>query len=111
MHCIIKRTLEFINSNSRWVHAMESSNQKEFVAAADAYFEVDGLEASLFKIHGPLSILKVKSCVAKAIILRTLADERWFGYGCNKCGSMAGRKIVGPNSEMLGNVRTIIRQT
>ncbi|XP_071718423.1 uncharacterized protein [Rutidosis leptorrhynchoides] len=42
---------------------------------------------------------QVKSCVAKATIIRTLADEGWFGYGCTTCGTKAGRKIVGPNAE------------
>ncbi|KAL8241163.1 hypothetical protein R6Q59_014518 [Mikania micrantha] len=45
--------------NSRWVHAMEWSGQKEFVASVDAPFEVDGSEAGLLKSHGPLSFLKV----------------------------------------------------
>ncbi|KAK1409627.1 hypothetical protein QVD17_36155 [Tagetes erecta] len=45
--------------NSRWVHAMEWSGQKEFVASPDVSFEVDGSEAGLFKTHGPLSFLKV----------------------------------------------------
>nr|XP_043633918.1 serine carboxypeptidase-like [Erigeron canadensis] len=45
--------------NSRWVHAMEWSGQKEFVASADVPFEVEGSEAGLLKTHGPLSFLKV----------------------------------------------------
>ena len=45
--------------NSRWVHAMEWSGQKEFGATADVPFKVDGSEAGLFKTHGPLSFLKV----------------------------------------------------
>ncbi|KAL9994748.1 putative carboxypeptidase C [Helianthus debilis subsp. tardiflorus] len=45
--------------NSRWVHAMEWSGQKQFGAAPDVPFEVDGSEAGLFKTHGPLSFLKV----------------------------------------------------
>ncbi|KAI7749863.1 hypothetical protein M8C21_027528, partial [Ambrosia artemisiifolia] len=45
--------------NSRWVHAMEWSGQKQFGASPDVPFEVDGSEAGLFKTHGPLSFLKV----------------------------------------------------
>ncbi|KAI3748587.1 hypothetical protein L6452_11759 [Arctium lappa] len=45
--------------NSRWVHAMEWSGQKEFVSSADASFMVGGSEAGLFKTHGPLTFLKV----------------------------------------------------
>ncbi|KAG8387675.1 hypothetical protein BUALT_Bualt02G0046000 [Buddleja alternifolia] len=45
--------------NSRWVHAMEWSGQKEFVAASTTPFSVDGVEAGLHKGHGPLTFLKV----------------------------------------------------
>lgn len=45
--------------NSRWVHAMEWSGQKEFVAAPTIPFTVDGVEAGLQKGHGPLTFLKV----------------------------------------------------
>ncbi|KVI09702.1 Peptidase S10, serine carboxypeptidase [Cynara cardunculus var. scolymus] len=45
--------------NSRWVHAMEWSGQKEFGASADVPFMVGGSEAGLFKTHGPLTFLKV----------------------------------------------------
>ncbi|KAL0390563.1 UNVERIFIED_CONTAM: Serine carboxypeptidase 3 [Sesamum calycinum] len=45
--------------NSRWVHAMEWSGQKKFVAAPTIPFSVDGLEAGLQKGHGPLTFLKV----------------------------------------------------
>ncbi|KAL6586445.1 Serine carboxypeptidase-like 49 [Orobanche minor] len=45
--------------NSRWVHAMEWSGQKEFVASSEVPFEVDGCEAGLLTSHGPLSFLKV----------------------------------------------------
>ncbi|KAK6138113.1 hypothetical protein DH2020_028153 [Rehmannia glutinosa] len=45
--------------NSRWVHAMEWSGQKKFVAAPMIQFSVDGLEAGLQKGHGPLTFLKV----------------------------------------------------
>ncbi|XP_076911078.1 serine carboxypeptidase-like [Bidens hawaiensis] len=45
--------------NSRWVHAMEWSGQKEFVASPDVPFVVDGSNAGLYKIHGPLTFLKV----------------------------------------------------
>ncbi|KAK4435970.1 Serine carboxypeptidase-like 49 [Sesamum alatum] len=45
--------------NSRWVHAMEWSGQKEFVAASEVPFKVDGSEAGLLTSHGPLSFLKV----------------------------------------------------
>ncbi|GAV66471.1 Peptidase_S10 domain-containing protein [Cephalotus follicularis] len=45
--------------NSRWVHAMEWSGQKEFGAAPTVPFVVDGEEAGQMKSHGPLSFLKV----------------------------------------------------
>ncbi|CAI0410931.1 unnamed protein product [Linum tenue] len=45
--------------NSRWVHAMEWSGQKEFVSSPEIAFEVDGTEAGVLKTHGPLSFLKV----------------------------------------------------
>ncbi|XP_022853125.1 serine carboxypeptidase-like isoform X2 [Olea europaea var. sylvestris] len=45
--------------NSRWVHAMEWSGQKEFVAASTIPFSVNGVEAGLQKAHGPLTFLKV----------------------------------------------------
>ncbi|KAL5717012.1 Protein cbp3 [Ranunculus cassubicifolius] len=45
--------------NSRWVHAMEWSGQKEFVGSPTIPFLVDGGEAGQLKTHGPLSFLKV----------------------------------------------------
>ncbi|XP_059429394.1 serine carboxypeptidase-like isoform X2 [Corylus avellana] len=45
--------------NSRWVHAMEWSGQKQFGASATVPFLVDGAEAGLLNSHGPLSFLKV----------------------------------------------------
>ncbi|CAN1238338.1 Serine carboxypeptidase-like 49 [Linum grandiflorum] len=45
--------------NSRWVHAMEWSGQKEFVSSPEISFEVDGSEAGVLKTHGPLAFLKV----------------------------------------------------
>ncbi|XP_051134283.1 serine carboxypeptidase-like [Andrographis paniculata] len=45
--------------NSRWVHAMEWSGQKQFVAARTLPFTVDGVEAGLQKGYGVLSFLKV----------------------------------------------------
>ncbi|KAF8397747.1 hypothetical protein HHK36_016669 [Tetracentron sinense] len=45
--------------NSRWVHAMEWSGQKEFVASPTVPFLVNGSEAGQLKSHGPLSFLKV----------------------------------------------------
>ncbi|KAK7344845.1 hypothetical protein VNO77_14992 [Canavalia gladiata] len=45
--------------NSRWVHSMEWSGQKEFVASTEVPFVVDGSEAGVLKSHGPLSFLKV----------------------------------------------------
>ncbi|XP_043703126.1 serine carboxypeptidase-like [Telopea speciosissima] len=45
--------------NSRWVHAMEWSGQKEFGAASTVPFMVDGGEAGQMKSHGPLTFLKV----------------------------------------------------
>ncbi|KAL9264726.1 Serine carboxypeptidase 3-like protein [Drosera capensis] len=45
--------------NSRWVHAMEWSGQKDFNSASEVSFEVDGSEAGVLKSHGPLTFLKV----------------------------------------------------
>uniref|UniRef100_A0A2C9V350 Carboxypeptidase n=1 Tax=Manihot esculenta TaxID=3983 RepID=A0A2C9V350_MANES len=45
--------------NSRWVHAMEWSGQKEFGAAPTVRFVVEGAEAGQLKSHGPLTFLKV----------------------------------------------------
>ncbi|TXG49454.1 hypothetical protein EZV62_025329 [Acer yangbiense] len=45
--------------NSRWVHAMEWSEQKEFVASPEVSFAVNGSDAGKLKSHGPLSFLKV----------------------------------------------------
>ncbi|KAJ6311487.1 hypothetical protein OIU77_013281 [Salix suchowensis] len=45
--------------NSRWVHAMEWSGQKEFGASPEVPFEVSGSEAGVLKSYGPLAFLKV----------------------------------------------------
>lgn len=45
--------------NSRWVHAMQWSGQKEFGGSSEIPFEVDGSAAGVLKTHGPLSFLKV----------------------------------------------------
>ncbi|MED6108211.1 Serine carboxypeptidase-like 48 [Stylosanthes scabra] len=45
--------------NSRWVHAMEWSGQKEFEASSTTSFLVDGVAAGTLKSHGPLAFLKV----------------------------------------------------
>lgn len=45
--------------NSRWVHSMEWSGQKDFVSSHESPFVVDGAEAGVLKSHGPLSFLKV----------------------------------------------------
>ncbi|CAL0303087.1 unnamed protein product [Lupinus luteus] len=45
--------------NSRWVHAMEWSGQKQFGASPEVPFVVNGSEAGLLKNYGPLSFLKV----------------------------------------------------
>lgn len=45
--------------NSKWVHAMEWSGQKSFVASPELPFEVDGSEAGVLRSHGPLAFLKV----------------------------------------------------
>ncbi|KAG5126782.1 hypothetical protein JHK82_027617 [Glycine max] len=44
--------------NSRLVRAMEWSGQKEFATSLKVPFVVDGSEAGLLKIYGPLSFLK-----------------------------------------------------
>nr|XP_043632437.1 serine carboxypeptidase-like [Erigeron canadensis] len=45
--------------NWRWVHAMPWSGQKDFVAASNGSFIVDGKEAGTLKNHGPLTFIKV----------------------------------------------------
>ncbi|KAL8193666.1 hypothetical protein R6Q57_026801 [Mikania cordata] len=45
--------------NSRWVHAMSWSGQKDFVSASNVSFIVDGKEAGILKNHGPLTFIKV----------------------------------------------------
>ncbi|KAG4959210.1 hypothetical protein JHK87_035843 [Glycine soja] len=50
---------EHLESNSRWVHAMEWSGQKEFATSLEVPFVVDGSEAGLLKRYGPLTFLKV----------------------------------------------------
>ncbi|KAI4340429.1 hypothetical protein MLD38_025263 [Melastoma candidum] len=45
--------------NSRWVHAMGWSGQKDFEQAANVSFVIDGTEAGVLKNHGPLTFLKV----------------------------------------------------
>ncbi|XP_019188978.1 PREDICTED: serine carboxypeptidase-like [Ipomoea nil] len=45
--------------NSKWVHAMEWSGQKDFRAAPNVPFTVDGEEKGIQKNHGPLTFLKV----------------------------------------------------
>ncbi|WCJ19282.1 Serine carboxypeptidase-like [Euphorbia peplus] len=45
--------------NSRWVHAMEWSGQKEFVSSSENPFKVDDSEAGVLKSYGPLAFLKV----------------------------------------------------
>ena len=49
----------FLTGNSKWVHEMEWSGRKEFVAAATVPFNVDNREAGLMKNHGSLTFLKV----------------------------------------------------
>ncbi|XP_074358546.1 serine carboxypeptidase-like [Apium graveolens] len=45
--------------NSKWVHAMAWSGQKDFVAASTIPFLVNGAEAGQMKSHGPLTFIKV----------------------------------------------------
>ncbi|KAL8090368.1 serine carboxypeptidase-like [Apium graveolens] len=45
--------------NSRWVHSMQWSGQKEFGGSSETPFNVDGSAAGVLKTHGPLSFLKV----------------------------------------------------
>ncbi|KAJ9540416.1 hypothetical protein OSB04_026922 [Centaurea solstitialis] len=45
--------------NSRWVHAMQWSGQKDFVAASNVPFLVDGKQAGILKNHGSLTFVKV----------------------------------------------------
>ncbi|PKI51939.1 hypothetical protein CRG98_027591 [Punica granatum] len=47
--------------NSKWVHAMQWSGRKNFVAASTVPFVVDRAEAGLLKSHGPLSFMKVRN--------------------------------------------------
>ncbi|KAM0907938.1 hypothetical protein ACQ4PT_015806 [Festuca glaucescens] len=45
--------------NSRWVHSMEWSGQKDFASSAESTFLVDDAQAGVLKSHGALSFLKV----------------------------------------------------
>ncbi|XP_058199946.1 serine carboxypeptidase-like [Rhododendron vialii] len=45
--------------NSKWVNAMVWSGQKEFTAAPNVSFVVDGAEKGVMKSYGPLTFLKV----------------------------------------------------
>ncbi|KEH29968.1 serine carboxypeptidase-like protein [Medicago truncatula] len=45
--------------NSKWVHAMGWSGQKQFAASKTVQFVVDGTQAGLLNSYGPLSFLKV----------------------------------------------------
>ncbi|XP_002523707.2 serine carboxypeptidase-like [Ricinus communis] len=45
--------------NSRWVHAMQWTGQKDFEAVSSVPFKVEGAEAGQLKSHGPLTFLKV----------------------------------------------------
>ncbi|KAF8009568.1 hypothetical protein BT93_J0543 [Corymbia citriodora subsp. variegata] len=45
--------------NSRWVHAMRWSGQKQFAKSPNVPFVVAGAKAGLVKSHGPLTFLKV----------------------------------------------------
>ncbi|KAM0058642.1 putative carboxypeptidase C [Helianthus debilis subsp. tardiflorus] len=45
--------------NSRWVHAISWSDQKDFISASNVSFIVDGKEAGILKNHGPLTFIKV----------------------------------------------------
>ncbi|XP_063949828.1 serine carboxypeptidase-like isoform X2 [Daucus carota subsp. sativus] len=45
--------------NSRWVHAMNWSGQKNFTAAPTVPFSVAGAEAGIMQSYGPLTFLKV----------------------------------------------------
>jgi len=45
--------------NFKWVNAMAWTGQKDFVAAPNVSFVVDGAEKGLMKSHGPLTFLKV----------------------------------------------------
>ncbi|TVU33666.1 hypothetical protein EJB05_25498 [Eragrostis curvula] len=57
--CYDFSNLEKFFGNSRWVHSMEWSGQKDFVSSHEQSFVVDGTEAGVLKSHGPLSFLKV----------------------------------------------------
>lgn len=61
--------ITFLTGNSRWVHAMEWSGQREFEAAATVPFIVDGVEAGQMKSHGPLTFLKVSTYLCHCAII------------------------------------------
>ncbi|CAA0832606.1 Serine carboxypeptidase-like 47 [Striga hermonthica] len=44
--------------NTRWVHAMQWSGQKQFMTAKGSPFRVGGVDAGLQKGYGPLTFLK-----------------------------------------------------
>lgn len=45
--------------NSKWLDAMKCSGQEKYLAASTAPFSVDGAEAGLQKVYGPLTFLRV----------------------------------------------------
>ncbi|KAI8025400.1 Serine carboxypeptidase-like 48 [Camellia lanceoleosa] len=55
--------------NSKWVHEMEWSSQKDFTAAPTVRFLVDGAETGLLKNHGPLTFLKVSLSLSLSLSL------------------------------------------
>ena len=45
--------------NSRWVSEIDWSGKGGYNGASDEQFTVDGVEAGIFRSHGPLTFLKV----------------------------------------------------
>ncbi|XP_054801624.1 serine carboxypeptidase-like [Prosopis cineraria] len=84
--------------NSRWVHAMEWSGQKEFVASTEVSFVVDGSEAGLLKSHGPLSFLKVRDAGHMVPMDQPKASlemlKRWTQGTLSEAGAHLGKLVA-----------------
>ncbi|KAK9676379.1 hypothetical protein RND81_11G073300 [Saponaria officinalis] len=84
--------------NWRWVHAMEWSGQKDFVAAPEIPFKVDGSQAGILKTHGPLSFLKVHDAGHMVPMDQPKAAlemlKRWIEGSLTKATSIPGESVA-----------------
>ncbi|KAL9246290.1 hypothetical protein vseg_019845 [Gypsophila vaccaria] len=84
--------------NWRWVHSMEWNGQKDFAAAPEIPFEVDGLQAGTLKTHGPLSFLKVHDAGHMVPMDQPKASlemlKRWIDGSLAKTTSMPEKSVA-----------------